>query len=258
MTVTPRIRDSLLVVLCSMMLSGCFPSQRAQMNEEKEPHFLSGRSLVNAMDYPGAIKAFGKALEVNPRSGAAHFELGWLYAEKVGDPASAIYHYQRYLELRPGAENAETVGQHVFRLKQELAKAVLPMPSTPGIQRDFEQLAAENRRLQEELQTLRAAYAILKANAQSSGSDPISQRSATLQESRATTPASPTTSQAAVPGHASAASMQATRTHKVQSGETPYSIARRYGVKVNALLSANPGLNPQRMQVGQVLNVPAS
>jgi LysM repeat protein len=43
----------------------------------------------------------------------------------------------------------------------------------------------------------------------------------------------------------------------VQPGETPSSIARRYGVSVQSLLDANPGLNPRRMRVGQQLNVPA-
>jgi LysM repeat protein len=46
------------------------------------------------------------------------------------------------------------------------------------------------------------------------------------------------------------------RTHKVQAGETPASIARKYGVSLEALLAANPGLNPRRMQIGQTLNVP--
>src|SRR5688572_17325149 len=107
MTVPPRFRHATLAVICSVMLSGCAPGNRGQVNEEKEPHFLNGRSLVNAMDYQGAINAFGKALEVNPHSASAHFELGWLHADKASDPAAAIYHYQRYLELRPGADNAE-------------------------------------------------------------------------------------------------------------------------------------------------------
>ena len=47
-----------------------------------------------------------------------------------------------------------------------------------------------------------------------------------------------------------------TRRHKVQSGETPVAIARRYNVKLDALLTANPSLNPKRMQVGQSLVIP--
>ena len=48
------------------------------------------------------------------------------------------------------------------------------------------------------------------------------------------------------------------RTHTVTAGETALRIARRYGVSLDALLAANPGLEPRRMHVGQVLNIPSS
>src|SRR5688572_25630125 len=111
------------------------------------------------MDYRGAIESFEEALVANPRSAAAHFELGWLYAEKEVDPAAAIYHYQKYLQFRPAAENAEVIKQHIFRLKQDLAKALLPLPATPGVQREFEQLAEENRRLKDELDRVKGFLA---------------------------------------------------------------------------------------------------
>ena len=240
------------------MLSGCFPGDRAQMNEEKEPHFLNGRSLVNAMDYQGAINAFSKALEVNPHSAAAHFELGWLHADKASDPAAAIYHYQRYLELRPGAENGETVGQHIFRLKQELAKAVLPMPTTPGIQREFEQLAAENRRLQAELESLRAAYAGRATMTNLFASPEAVSRATQSPDPILASQAMAAPSQTSNLSRPVSASPASARTHRVQTGETPFSIARKYQIKVETLLSANPGLNPRRMQVGHMLNIPAS
>jgi membrane-bound lytic murein transglycosylase D len=47
-----------------------------------------------------------------------------------------------------------------------------------------------------------------------------------------------------------------TLTHRVARGETMGHIARRYGVSVAAVQSANPGVNPRRMQVGQTLRVP--
>ena len=49
-----------------------------------------------------------------------------------------------------------------------------------------------------------------------------------------------------------------TRTHTVAARETPAAIARKYGVSLNALLAANPGLNPKKMHVGQILNLPPS
>ena len=258
MTLPNRILHAMFAVICSVMASGCFPGGGGSLAEEKEPHFLNGRSLVNAMDYQGAIKAFGKALEVNPHSAAAHFELGWLYADKTSDPAAAIYHYQRYLELRPGAENAETVGQHIFRLKQELAKAVLPMPTSPGIQRDFEQLAQENRALREEVETLRAAYAGRAKATDVTVPQEAVNRTAQTSETITAMRGMPTQPRAQDLSRTNPGTSTSARTHKVQAGETPFSIARKYHIKVEMLLSANPGLQPKRMQIGHMLNIPSS
>jgi LysM repeat protein len=46
------------------------------------------------------------------------------------------------------------------------------------------------------------------------------------------------------------------RTHVVQRGDTVSSIARRYGITVEALLQANGLANPNRILVGQVLQIP--
>ena len=35
-------------------------------------------------------------------------------------------------------------------------------------------------------------------------------------------------------------------------------IARKYGVKVEALMAANPGLDPRRLRVGQTLTIPGA
>jgi LysM repeat protein len=45
-------------------------------------------------------------------------------------------------------------------------------------------------------------------------------------------------------------------THIVAAGETLAAIARKSRVNLNALLAANPGLNPRKLRVGQVINLP--
>lgn len=231
-----------LAVLTVLMLCGCQPMGSGVTDEEKEPQFLIGRSRVNAMNYSGAIEAFEQALEMNPHSAAAHFELGWLYAEKEADPAAAIYHYQKYLKLHPGAANAETIRQHILRLKQELAKAALPIPPSSEIQRQFEHLTAENQRLRAEVDQLQNALAQAQA-ANAARSTPVSNLT------RSVAPV-------AAPSSSSHPTASQSRSHRVEAGETPSSIARHYHVSLAALLSANPGVDPRRMQVGQILVVP--
>jgi len=46
------------------------------------------------------------------------------------------------------------------------------------------------------------------------------------------------------------------QTYTVQSGDIPETIAAQFGITTEALLAANPGLNPNNLQVGQVLIIP--
>lgn len=240
------------VVLMAAGLCGCLPSGSDPLEEQKEPHFLAGKTRVNSLDYRGAIESFQKALEVNPRSASAHFQLGWLFNEKEPDPAAAIYHYESYLKLRPNADNTELVKQRINTCKLDLAKAVLPLPVTPSLQREFEQLAEENKRLKEELARWQA-YAASRPPAATNSTTPI------LVMTRPTTAgasggiAAVTNRPAAGVGNSRTTNP---RTHTVKAGESPYSIAKRYGVRLDALLAANPKLEPKRLKVGQVLNIP--
>jgi LysM repeat protein len=261
-----------LVVWIGIVFSGCVPSGQNQSDDEKEPHFVLGKSRINAMDYKGAIQAFQEALEVNPHSAAAHFELGWLYDEKESDPAAAIYHYEQYLKLDPNAGNAEVIRQRIESCKQELAADVLPLPSTPAAQTQINQLIEENQQLQDKVNRLQddvnkwRAYYASQTAAKNQASTSTAASSITPQ-----TPATPILPQwgqavstvagssdedySIHPAKATAHAMP--RTHTVVAGETAIRIARRYGVSLDALLAANPGLEPRRMRVGQILNIPS-
>ena len=128
------------------------------MDEEKEPHYVLGKSRVNAMDYAGAIEAFEESLEANPHSAQAHYQLAMLYENQESDPAAAIYHYQQYLKFDPKADNAEVIRQHIASCKQQLAADVLQLPSAPAAQQQLEKLTEENHRLHDQLAQWQAAY----------------------------------------------------------------------------------------------------
>jgi tetratricopeptide (TPR) repeat protein len=255
MTVLVRLFRGALVFLVVLSLGGCLPSSQSQIEEEKEPHFLAGRSGLNTMDYRGAIEEFEKALEANPHSASAHFQLGWLYEEKEPDPAAAIYHYEQFLKLRPNSDNAEVIRQHIANCKQDLAKTILPLPVTPGMQHEFEQLAEENKRLRDELEKWRAYASRLHA----STNPPLAPAGSSS--------AGPTASITTVPPSAAAQTATADRrspagpgpghVYVVKAGDSPYSIARKNGVKLEALLAANPGIDPRRLPIGQTLNLPS-
>jgi LysM repeat protein/lysophospholipase L1-like esterase len=45
--------------------------------------------------------------------------------------------------------------------------------------------------------------------------------------------------------------------YAVAGGDTPWTVAKRFGVGVDSLLAANSGINPKRLQIGQLLTIPA-
>jgi LysM repeat protein len=255
-----RLWSGVFAVCIGITLSGCLPSGPNQSDEEKEPHFVLGKSRINAMDYQGAIQAFEESLEVNPHSAAAHFELGWLYDEKESDPAAAIYHYRQYLKLSPDAGNAEVIKQRIESCKQQLAADVLPLPSTPAAQKQINQLIEQNQQLQDEVNKWRAYYASQLAAKNQASPTPGPGVAQSAANPVSPQPAQNVSAPVSQPGRdrpaRSTPTKATTRTHIVTAGETAVRIARRYGIPLDALLAANPGLVPRRMRVGQVLNIP--
>lgn len=45
--------------------------------------------------------------------------------------------------------------------------------------------------------------------------------------------------------------------YRIQASDTFFSIARRFGITVEALMAANPGVDPNRLQIGQQICIPA-
>lgn len=261
-----RFYSGALTVAVLLAANGCSPSEQSQMDEEKEPHFSLGRSRVNAMDYKGAVEAFTEALEANPRSAAAHFQLACLFDNKEPDPAAAIYHYQEFLRLNPEADNAAVIRQRIESCKVQLASAVVSLPSAPAAQRQLENLAEKNRQLQAQVDRLNevnrqwSAYCTtlksgsagapnnLAAPPQNGGtlpddiSTPVANQLNPVTPVKTTKPAPP--------------KIAKPRTHVVASGETLAAIARSHGVSLAALQAANPGVNPKKLRAGQSLNLP--
>jgi LysM repeat protein len=283
-------------LLAAMMLvaaGGCSQMDSGQVDEEKEPHYVLGKSRVNAMDYQGAIEAFEEALEANPHSAQAHYQLAILYdnQDSVADPAAAIYHYQQSLKYDPKFQNADAIQGRIDTCKQKLAENVLQLPSSPATQQQLEKLTEENRRLHDQLTQWQNYYAAQQAAAKTNPPTPqygygytpqqpayaIQQpvtsptpEDVTLQSG---TPASPVThatgtstgtssgahtSPGTTPNSRRTSDARTSRSHihVVMSGETFAGIARKQGVSLVALEEANPHVNPGKIRAGQVLNLP--
>ena len=243
-----RSRCGALLLLLLLGSPGCSPNGEPQADEEKNPHFQAGRDKLSALDYGGAVESFERAVEDNPRSAPAHYELGVLFDTHVNDYAAALYHYQKALKLRPNSYPAENIKQRIPACRQELIKADSLAVSNPSVLRETERLREENLALQKKIESLQAALANRPgmgapgpAGAATPGSSATANTATPLINPDRTRPA-PSTSRA--------------KTHVVKQGETPASIARQHQIKLTSLLAANPGLDPKRLRAGQALNLP--
>jgi LysM repeat protein len=107
-----------------------------------------------------------------------------------------------------------------------------------------QQLAEESQRLSEENRKLKELIARLQAGSPAENAAPGRSSAPSSYAPPRETPSTTTTPSTRI-------------THAVQKGETYYSIAKRYGVTPAALQEANPGVDPNRLQIGQRLMVPS-
>lgn len=90
-----------------------FDPLRAEKNVEV------GRFYLKKGNYHAAIARFQEALLYKPKYALPHKLLGEAY-EKIRQPAEALKHYERYLEILPAAEDADKIRKHIARLKRAL------------------------------------------------------------------------------------------------------------------------------------------
>ena len=236
-----------LILILALSLTSCDRGSESSLDEQRDPHYLNGRSRVSSQDYKGAVEEFEKALEANPRSAAAHFELGWLNEEQMKNYAAAIYHYEQHLRLRPSSDYAERAKERIRSCKMDLVKAEYLAPVSQGIQRDLERLSAENILLKRQIEALqtqlteRPSASLGNASSGFASPEPVA-------------PVPPRTT--SLEARTSPPVTQRPKTHIVKSGETITSIAAKYGVKVNVFRAANSRINADKLKPGQTLNIP--
>lgn len=253
MNIALLITRIFLLTTLTVVLSGCLPGGDDDLDEQRDPNFLAGKAYLNTFNYRAAAEAFEKALESNPRSASAHFELGLLYEQKLAvenSPAIAIYHFDKFLQLRPNSEHAQIVKQKILACKREIAKPFTVEPGTQPYLREYERLKAENLQLKSQLELWHVYYSNLMTKGQAVVAAPA-QGADTKGVVASSTPQPPIQ-----PLPSQLAQQQQFIKYTVQAGDTMAGIAKKHGVSLNALFAANPGVDPRRIKIGQVINVP--
>ena len=230
---------------------------------EQEVNYLRAKKLYDQQDFQGAAEFYKKTLSVNPDFARAHLELGLLCEDKLDDSIGAIYHYRRYLELKPDSEKRQLVEDFIERAKLSMA-AKLPQPPVvePG---ELARLQNEKAALLQENATLRSRVAELEKSTTVTAPAGIEAPPTVVAAAPASmmTP-SPVTAPAIImasPPATMLAEPSALHTYVVQKSDTLQSLALRfYGTRSawEKIYQANRSGLPSKdqLKVGQQLVIP--
>lgn len=233
---------SLAVLTTVLAGGGCDQPRGGATAPDREAHYRRAKHLAEAKDFAGAAEALEKALRVNPDLAIAHLELGLLYDDKLGDPVSAIYHYRRYLTLKPDTDKRQLVLDFIERARLTLAAKLPQSPIVSPL--ELTRLQDEKAALLLENQELKKRVAELEATWSGRVSRPV-----TLTPIAPATPATP------------ASETPRSRRHVVQKGDTLQSLALQYYGSRSAwekIYQANRASlsSKDQLKVGQLLVIP--
>jgi tetratricopeptide (TPR) repeat protein len=245
------------------------PGPATDAEAGREANYQRAKKFYEQHDFQAAAEFYKRALVANPEFANAHLEMGLLCDDKLGDPISAIYHYRRYLELRPDSEKRQLVSDFIERAKLSLAAKLPQSPlvdpsDLTRLQNEKAALLQENAQLRTQIAELEKATSAVKSatavppTATDSVAATVSVPVTTAQPASA-----PPTIMAAAPITPPAETTESSRTrvHVVQKGDTLYSLALRYYGTRSAwerIYQANRSGLPSRdqLKVGQQLVIP--
>lgn len=255
---------SVLSVVMLLLLVGC--SDRMGMEavpEREERSFKRAQSRLQEGRSSEALADFLRVIEKRPDAAESHLEAGRLFDGHLNDPVSAIYHYRRFLELRPDSSQTPLVEQMIETSKKNFARQLPGQPFNTEIDRlDLLELLkesrAENTRLKEELASVRAR---LNQYEQTRIDSPLTATTpSTAPASTTRTPVAATTQTTRSQQRAAATPAQST-TYVVEAGDTLSRISSKvYGTpgRWQDIFQANRDVlpSPHALKVGQTLKIP--
>jgi tetratricopeptide (TPR) repeat protein len=183
-------------------------------------------------DFARAINLYEAALDDSEsiRNAEVHYKLALLYDDKLNDPVSALHHFRRYLALSPTGPHAVDVKNSIKR--DEIAALTALSGDSVITRSEAARLRNENLDLHKELEAR-----------------VVPTRSVTDRSQEDSTNSKRT------------ASKKGDRSYVVQSGDTLFSISRKFyksPKRWKEILDANKRSirDPKKLTVGQTLIIP--
>ena len=215
-----------LSILFIFGFTACDPigaSRHAQLIQDADTKSAQG-------NFARAISLYEAALDDSPRSAEVHYKLALLYDDKLNDPVSALHHFRRYLALSPTGTHAADVENSIKH--DEIAALTVLSGDSVITRSEAARLRNENLNLHKELEGRSAPGRSVTDKSQEN--DTSSKKTASKQGDRA---------------------------YVVQSGDTLFSISRKFyksPKRWKDILNANRKNihDPKKLTVGQTLVLP--
>ncbi len=233
-------------LLFLFLLASCGSGGRPVFEETDEPDYIRGKRFLRQGENEQALLAFLRVIDNRTDSPESHLEAGLIYLNDMNQPILAIYHFMKFLELRPEAVQAPEVESLIDTAKKAFARTLPGRPFQSGVEQTdlldiVERQRAENNRLKGRISTLERENQELRRRL-GSISVPDSAGSASAPEEAATG------SERAV--------------YVVQPGDTLSSISRTvFGTSARweEIFRANRDLlrSPNDLRAGQELRIPS-
>ena len=230
--------------LAVVALSACNENaESSDAREERDPLVKTGQAYMEKQLWNEAEQAFKEALDNDPMMARPHLDLALIYQQYKPNYVHSIYHYDRYLELRPESEKAEFINEQKAKLQQAVANNIIKeSPQVKQVLDELDRLRKENVSLKEQL----TDHSIVEKPASS----------ASAEQPSPTTAAASTANQPA----------QNTASHQIYhvvAGDTLTKIATKFygdSAKWDVLFEANRDTlpSPRDLRVGQTLVIPAA
>lgn len=129
--------------------------------EREHPDMKKARALEEAGELRAARNVYESILDRDPTVARAHLALAFLLDKEGEDPVGAIYHYRRYLALRPDTEKRGMIDDHIRMETLHLVGTLFT--NQANVLTRMGEVDAENKALKIKVSNLQAQTTQLRA-----------------------------------------------------------------------------------------------
>ncbi|CAN5516648.1 hypothetical protein BH18VER1_BH18VER1_01560 [soil metagenome] len=195
-----QCRRLLLQLIAMLFLVSGFAGCNRMVTPRSSQLIKDADQRANDGDFLHAINLYESALDGSAGAADIHYKLALLYDDKMNEPLNALHHFKRYLMLAPNGVRADEVKK--FMKRDELALVT-------SVSGDSVVTRAEAARLKNENLNLRKEIGERSAQVKAAAAAEKAERARSAKSASANTKSTP-------------------KSHVVESGDTFYSLSRKY------------------------------